>query len=156
MNEAPLDNESPAPPVMPDFKDRRTGLITFGILEILLGVLCVLLSGLMVLSQVMLSRTTATPLNWQMILPAIFMYLGIAVVFVWLGIGSIQCRGWARALMLIIAWIWLCVGIVMVPVMAVMMPRILSYAPPGGQAMPSNRQRHLFFPLGDNYNSPWA
>jgi len=40
--------------------------------------------------------------------------------------------------MLIIAWIWLCMGIVMVPVMAVMMPRILANAPHGGQAMPSN------------------
>jgi hypothetical protein len=35
----------------------------------------------------------------------------IAVVFVWLGVGSIRARLWARELMLSLSWIWLLTGI---------------------------------------------
>ena len=47
-------NGSPPPPVIPqasDFKDRRSGLIVFGILEIILGALAALIIPLMLLGQ---------------------------------------------------------------------------------------------------------
>src|SRR6185369_5783408 len=103
MNEAPPLQESPAPPPLPDFKDRRTGLLVFGILEILLGGLCLLLIGFMALGQAMLSRTSPGAVNSQALVPAMVIYLGLAAIFVCLGVGSIRCRRWARALLLILA-----------------------------------------------------
>ncbi len=124
---------------MPGFKDRRTSLLVFGILEILLGVLCVLMVGLMVLAQSMMSRSSETALNSRMMIPIVLVYVALGTAFVWLGIGSIRCRRWARALLLILAWYWLCIGIITVPMMGFFMPRILAAIPPApnGQAVPS-------------------
>jgi len=132
---SPLNNLPPLLPVT-DFKDRRAGLLVFGILEILLGVLCVLLVGFMVLGQVMVSQTTGAALGNRMMLPGMLFYVGLAAVFVWLGIGSIRCRRWARALLLILAWSWLCVGVITVPFMGFLMPRILAASSPNGQGLP--------------------
>jgi hypothetical protein len=128
--------DPPPPPPLPNFKDRRTGLLVFGIFEILLGVVCVLFAGLMLLGQTMLARNAGTPMSLRMLAPALLMYLGLAVVFVWLGIGSIQCRRWARALMLILAWCWLSIGIITVPFMAMILPRALTNATQKGAALP--------------------
>jgi hypothetical protein len=126
------------PPLTPvtEFKDRRTGLLVFGILEMLLGALCVLMVGLMVLGQAMVSRTTGAAHNSRMLLPATLVYVALAAALVWLGIGSIRCRRWARALLLILAWSWLFVGVITVPVMGFVLPRILAESSPKGQALP--------------------
>jgi len=135
MNEVPPIHDVP-PHLPPSYRDRRTGLLLFGILEILLGVLCLLMAGVMVIGQMMLARSTGTPASLQMIIPGMLLYAGLAVAFVWLGIGSIQCRRWARALVLVFAGVWLCMGLLMVPMMAWLMPKILASAPAGGQALP--------------------
>ena len=44
-------------------------------------------------------------------LPAVFFYLGLAVPFLWLGIGLIRARRWAWTLIVVFSWIWLIVGI---------------------------------------------
>jgi len=135
MHEAPpLPGDPPAPPFV--YRDRRTGLVLFGVLEILIGVLCLLLAGFMVLGQIMMSHTTGTPLSLRLVLPSVLSYIIFAVGFVWLGIGSTQCRRWARALVLIVAWLWLAMGVLMVPMMAYLMPRILANPGPGGQSLP--------------------
>lgn len=134
MNQDASPQDLPPPPRQ--FRDRRTGLLIFGILEILLGAACLLMVGIAFLGQVMLSRKQETALNSRMLLPAIFVYFALAGAFVWLGIGSILCRRWARALLLILAWIWLCIGVFTVPLTAFFMPRILSSPPPNGQALP--------------------
>ena len=59
MNE---DAPFPAPPVAPEFKDRRLGLKVFGVLEILCGALAGLMIPLMVLGQIMASRVTQDPM----------------------------------------------------------------------------------------------
>src|SRR5262249_23133452 len=43
---------------------------------------------------------------------AAFFYLGIAVVFGWLGGGTILARRWARTLNLALGWVWLVTGAV--------------------------------------------
>ena len=135
MNEVPPIHDVP-PNLPPSYRDRRIGLILFGVLEIVLGVLCLLMAGGMVIGQLMLARSAGTPASLQTIIPGMLFYPGVAVALVWLGIGSIQCRRWARALMLIQAWMWLCTGLLMVPMMAWLMPKILASAPEGGQALP--------------------
>ena len=135
MIEAPPIHELPPNPP-PSHRDRRTGLILFGTLEILLGCLCLLMIGFMVLGQQMLARSTGAPASMRMMIPGMLFYAGAAVAFVWLGVGSIQCRRWARALVLILAWVWLFTGLLLVPIMAWLMPRIMASAPAGAQALP--------------------
>jgi hypothetical protein len=83
MNEAPPI--IPSPPAS-SHKDRRTGLILFGILEILLGALCLLMTGFMVLGQMMLARTSDVPMHIQTLIPALMSYVVLAATFVWLSL----------------------------------------------------------------------
>ncbi len=137
MNQTAPPGDTPPPvPSASEFKDRHTGLLVFGILEILLGVFCVLLAGLMVLGQMMASRTTGAAANARMMIPGMVFYLALAGAFIWLGIGSIRCRRWARALLLILAWSWFCTGVITVPLLAFLMPRILAGSSAQGQGMP--------------------
>ena len=104
-----------------EFKDRRAGLVAFGILEILLGGLCILLLVfLLAFFLLAASHTTVrTPggygfvgeVDWHGLGIAAAMYGFLAVAFVWLGIGSIHCQRWARTLSLILSWSWLLGGI---------------------------------------------
>ena len=100
-----------AVPPLPEFEDRRTGLMVFGIIVIVLGCLIALMLPLMLVGQLMAGHVPgAAPLPLRLMLPAVFMYLGLAVLFIWLGIGSVLCRRWARALLLVFAWLWLLGG----------------------------------------------
>ncbi len=60
------------------------------------------------------------------------------MALVWLGIGSIKARRWARALLLIFSWAWLVVGIIMVFFMGFLLPKVWANMPPvnGQPAMP--------------------
>jgi hypothetical protein len=67
MNEVPPIHD--VPPALPhSYRDRRTGLILFGVLEILLGGLCLLVAGFMVPGQRMLARSTGEPATLQLII----------------------------------------------------------------------------------------
>jgi hypothetical protein len=126
MNEQNLETapvESTPSPV--GYKNRSTGLIVFGILTILLGCICALFVPLMISGQVMAAKATGAPLNFSAILPVIFLYGILAAALVWLGIGSIKTRRWARALLLIFSWSWLITGTVMMVVMVFVLSRIL-------------------------------
>jgi hypothetical protein len=110
----------------PSHKDRSTGLIVFGILTLLLGGLCALLVLLMLAGQMALTRTNPPQANFFAILPVIAIYGGLAVALVWLGIGSILGRRWARALLLIFSWSWLITGLIVLVIMAFLMPPALA------------------------------
>jgi hypothetical protein len=137
VNEVP-----PIPP--PKIKDRRTSLIVFGILQILLGCLCVLLTAAMVFGQAMVARTTGNPMDIRLLLPVLVIYCGLAAVFVSLGVGSMKCRRWARALTLVLAWPWLCTGLISVPIFAVLLPKMLAGSLPQGQALPPGTAAVIF------------
>jgi len=119
-------------PLTVPYKDRSTGLVVFGILTILLGCVCGLFVPLMLLGQAMAPANAQTP--FSAILPAIFMYGGLAVALVWLGIGSIMARRWARALLLIFSWSWLVMGLFEVVAMGFIMPKVLANLPSTGTA----------------------
>src|SRR5690348_5365557 len=55
-----------------------------------------------------------------------FLYGGLAVALVWLGIGSMMARRWARALLLIFSWSWLIGGLFGSVSAAFVMPQVLS------------------------------
>ncbi len=115
-------------------KDRSAGLIVFGILTILLGFLAGLFVLLMLVGQAASTRATgaATPLS--AILPAVAVYGVLAVALVWLGIGSILARRWARALLLIFSWSWLVMGVVMLVFLMCFVPKIMANLPSSGTA----------------------
>jgi hypothetical protein len=126
-----MDSPPPIPPGQ--YQDRKTGLVIFGILTALMGGLCALLIPLMLLGQSMAPKTGVEQ-NTMMILPAVVMYGGLAVVLIWLGIGSIMARRWARALMLIYSWSWLLMGLISIGSMAFMLPQITNAAQAGAPA----------------------
>jgi hypothetical protein len=133
------------PPVqaapLPDYKDRSTGLMVFGILTLLLGCLVGLFVPLMLFGQMMAAKApNAPPANTAVILPGLAIYGCLAVALIWLGIGSIKARRWARALLLIFSWSWLIMGIFMTAIVPFIMAKVFSNLPAnaktGQSAMP--------------------
>jgi hypothetical protein len=107
------------------FKDMKTGLLVFGILEIICGVFCALTIPFMIVGMIasaFLDDSTAAGLRPTMMIPGVLFYLVGAVWFIWMGIGSIKARRWARALLLVTSWIWLVGGIVGLITLLLFMP----------------------------------
>ncbi|MES2697377.1 MAG: hypothetical protein V4773_28180, partial [Verrucomicrobiota bacterium] len=105
-----------APPAAP-FRDRHTGLIVFGGLLIAIGAFFGLTIPMMLLGQ-MQGRVAGNvvsvehvPHDFKFILPGLVMMTAGATACIWLGIGSIKARRWARALILCGSWFALCTGI---------------------------------------------
>jgi hypothetical protein len=106
------------------FKDRKTGLNIFGFLTLAAGGLCALFVPLMFLAQSMPRNPDMPPQNPQAMYPAMIIYGVLAIVLIWLGVGSIMARRWARALILILSWSWLIMGIVALAFMIISEPQI--------------------------------
>ena len=97
-----------APPA--EFKNRTVGLVVFGVMQILMGGLFVLMIPLMLVGLAMGPPNGVAGDARMMILVAAE-YAAFAVIGIWLGIGSILARRWARALTLVLAWMVLICGI---------------------------------------------
>lgn len=127
--------DAPYAPAAP--RNRKTGLIVFGIALIGMGALCLLLVPMAAFGQVMTAKMTGDPMNWRMLVPTAVIYGLLSIVFVWLGIGSIKCRRWARTLALVLGWTWLLVGAAALIMFIWLGPAIFnSAAAGGGQPMP--------------------
>ena len=114
----------------PAYKDRSTGLIVFGILTLLLGCFIGLLMPLVFFGQMMAAQAPgAPPVNSATFLPALTIYGILAVTLIWLGIGSIKARRWARALLLIFSWSWVIMGIFTTAIMPFVMARSFANLP---------------------------
>jgi hypothetical protein len=126
------------------YKDRKTGLIIFGVLTMGIGTLIALLVPLMIFSVAMAAKEPALGDMSRMIIPAVAMYGVLAVALIWLGIGSTMARRWARALLLIFSWCWLIVGAFSVANALFIMPRLLTANPalqqPGQPQLPASAQ----------------
>ncbi|MCH7556232.1 MAG: hypothetical protein IIB56_02115 [Planctomycetes bacterium] len=122
-----------------DFKDRKTGLVIFGILHIIFGGFCALMVPLMILgmiASIALDKSGAAPMSPAMMIPAVLLYTLIAVWFICMGIGSIKARRWARALVLVSSWLWLISGISGVIFMLLLMPDMYEKMGESGQMPP--------------------
>jgi hypothetical protein len=118
------------------FKDRKIGLVVFGIFQILLGVLCSLLLPLMILGS-LLDKNASSGTSLSMLIPGMLVYAFLAGWFITMGVGSILARRWARALSLIFSWLWLVCGIGGLLFLLVFMPGMLAKMSQGGQMPPS-------------------
>jgi hypothetical protein len=97
-----------------DFKDRKVGLVIFGILQILLGAFCGLMVPLMILGMIVSTIAAdggSEAMSFKMMIPGVLVYLLAAIWFITMGIGSIKTRRWARALILVSSWVWLISGV---------------------------------------------
>jgi hypothetical protein len=119
------------------FKDRSTGLILFGIGEILLGCLAGGMIMLMIFGQVMTAHMTQQGVQFRLIVPGALVYGVAGVSLIALGIGSIRARRWARALSLIVAWAWLMSGLCAIIGVSVVLPKALQATMQGGPGMPA-------------------
>lgn len=106
------------------FRDRKGWLIFFGIIEILMGLVCLLMMGVMLLAASAATGAAAMPL--KSLIGALFMYGLMAAFFIAMGIGSILARRWARAIMLMVSALWLVVGVVGLIMMFAVLPLIFS------------------------------
>jgi len=114
--------EDPPAPPGPAFKDRKIGLILFGIVQLLMALVCLAFTALQL---VMLFGSEALRVDAGLygadmgevmgsrglLVFTAFFYLLVAGGIAWLGIGSIRCRRWARAVTLVLASIGLVVGV---------------------------------------------
>jgi len=91
------------------FHDRKTGLVVFGILTVLMGGWCAF--GFVYLRSAKLMPVDSAPLSFQRLLPDPMYLALLAVALVWLGFGSMMARRWARALLLIFSWWVLLTGL---------------------------------------------
>ncbi len=128
MSDAPV---VVAPPPAPPYKDRRSWLIVFGVAEILIGCLMLMMIAFLLFGMRHLPETSSTPSPISptaMLSIGIAFYGALAVLFVSVGIGSVQCRRWARITMLVISWIWLAQGVLGTAMMAFLLPMIMENA----------------------------
>jgi hypothetical protein len=137
-------NEPPSVPAAPVFKDRHAGLVVFGVLELLLGCVCALLAPLMLVAASMSSQGGGMPLDARMMLQNVMFYALLAIVFIWLGVGSILSRRWARALLLILSWSWFVVGVLALVFLAVLLPEMLSAMFAQNPGMPEAAKAAVF------------
>src|SRR4051812_1317302 len=124
MKDARMDNVSAvAVALPPGDRNRKGGLGVFGIFTTLFGVVAALLVPLMFFGQAMAVKA-GTPSSGGLG-PVVLIYGTLAIALVWLGIGSMMARRWARALLLVAAWNWLLVGLVSLAMMVIMLPRMM-------------------------------
>jgi hypothetical protein len=109
--------------------DRTTGLVIFGIVQIILGLLAALMIPLFALAALMSKLGPAGSMHPGQMISGASTYFFAAIVFITLGIGSVQYRRWARALTLVTSWYWLIMGalvtVLITAVLPVMMKSVL-------------------------------
>ncbi len=103
----------------------KTGLVIVGILQVLLGSLAALVAPMMIIGMVVAKAhpdaSGSTP-SAAMMIPGIMIYLGIGAWLIWMGIGSIKARRWARPLILVSSWLGLMTGLGGLVYMSLLLP----------------------------------
>jgi len=113
---------------MTEFRDRRGGLVAFGVLQILIGLVCALFVLVLAAALELTSRRgMAPPAN---IAPAFVIYGAAAFYFITVGTGSIRTRRWARAMSVAFSAAWLAVGVAVVLSALLFLRRTLVFVRP--------------------------
>ena len=114
----PTSNETPPTTVNatnePPIADRSSALVALGVIEIILGGLCGLMMvfmGIMLLAMPSLPHPPGQPQpSMGAMLPAVSIYGLWAVSFIFIGIGTVRAKRWARRLNVIFSTMWLIAG----------------------------------------------
>ena len=126
-----MDSSLPVAVPLP-YKSRRGWLITFGVVELLIACLflLVLLLSFFAFLGPRAARMPSGPMSPAMMMAfAGLEYGAAAAVFITGGIGSIRCRNWARILMLVVSGLWLGFGLIITLVVAFVVPAVMRQQP---------------------------
>lgn len=105
-------------------KDRSTGLVVFGVLQIVIGAACAALLLGAAAGAELAARRGQLPVSAPALASSVFVWGVAAAYFVTAGIGSIRARRWARALSVAVSGLWLVGGIVGTIATAVLLPSL--------------------------------
>jgi MFS family permease len=95
-----------------EYKDRKVGLIVFGIVQIIIGACCALAVPMMLFGVIAAEASgQESGFGLRAMIPGILVYVFAAIAFIWLGMGSIMARRWARALLLVFSSIMFICGL---------------------------------------------
>jgi hypothetical protein len=118
------------PPAAPAYRDRSTGLVLFGLLQLLFAIFALGISVFMAvlflspaMRQVQGEVYGQTPTGTVVV--SLLIYPLAAAFFGVMGVGTLLGRRWARALWLVLSWIWLVIGLVSTLAMVFFLPKIL-------------------------------
>jgi len=129
------------PPEAPGFRDRGTGLIVFGVGQIILGLLAALMIPFVALGAFMSRMAPGGSMRPGQFISGVATYAFMAAVLIALGIGSVQMKRWARAITLVLSWYWLIMGALFTFLLTAMLPMTirsaLAQAQRNGPAGPS-------------------
>ncbi len=118
---------------MNEFRDRRGGLVAFGVLQIVVGLVCALFVLILAAALELTSRRgMAPPAN---IAPAFVIYGAAAFYFITVGTGSIRLRRWARAMSVAFSAMWLAVGVAVILSATLFISRTLVFVRPSDTAL---------------------
>ncbi len=118
----PLPPVAPLPSEVLTYTDRSTGLMVFGVLQIILGCLAALMVPLAALGAFMSRLAPGASMRPGQFVSGVSTYGFMAVVLLGLGIGSVQMKRWARALTLVTSWYWLIMGALITVLLTAVLP----------------------------------
>ena len=113
---------APLPPQVPTYRDRGTGLVIFGVAQIILGLLAALMVPLVALGAFMSRLSPGGTMRPGQFLSGVATYAFMAAALLGLGIGSVQMKRWARALTLVTSWYWLIMGTLVTVLLTAVLP----------------------------------
>ena len=121
---APVSAIAPAVPIpeVPAYPDRGTGLVIFGVIQIILGLLAALMVPLIALSAFMSRLAPGGAMRPGQFVSAVATYAFAAAALLALGIGSVRMKRWARALTLVTSWYWLIMGALVTVLVTAVLP----------------------------------
>jgi hypothetical protein len=140
---APVIPVVAAPPLpdVPTYRDRGNGLVVFGVLQIILGLLAALMIPLVALGAFVSRLGPSGTMRPGQFFSGVATYAFLAAALLALGIGSVQMKRWARALTLVTAWYWLIMGALVTVLLTAVLPVItrgaLAQMKRGGASPPS-------------------
>jgi hypothetical protein len=151
LSSSPAPEPTPAvaaPPLLdvpvydvPVYKDRGTGLVVFGVFQIILGLLAALMVPFVVLGAFMSRLAPGGAMRPGQVLSGVATYAFAAAALLALGIGSVRMKRWARALTLVTSWYWLIMGalvtVLVTAVLPVTMRGVLAQMKQSGPNAPS-------------------
>jgi hypothetical protein len=134
VNDVPIND-------VPVYKDRGTGLVVFGVFQIILGLLAALMVPFAVIGAFMSRLGPGGAMRPGQIISGVATYAFASAALIGLGVGSVQMKRWGRALTLVTSWYWLVMGalvtVLVTAVLPVIMRGVLAQMKQSGSDAPS-------------------
>ncbi len=142
MSVADHDPSAESFPPSPPFRDRSTAILLMGLFVVLIGLACL---GMVALMAVGVGAASAMSpgqgARFRSTIPAAALYFGVAAFFLATGIGSAMVRRWARALLAVVSWMWLAIGVIALMMVTALLPKLKTVfeaaTPHGAPAAPA-------------------